>query len=114
MILQLLKGLSGWDCVEVENTNCLAPGGIAGSADGRFNVLLMGGDSGAGRWGLRPDSLTVASIDAITGRTVLVSLPRNMQDFPFADGSVMAEQFPDGLLEHAYRESSALTDLCPL
>jgi LCP family protein required for cell wall assembly len=69
---------------------------VAGSADGRFNVLLMGGDSGAGRWGLRPDSLTVASIDATTGRTVLVSLPRNMQDFPFADGSVMAEQFPDG------------------
>ncbi|GHJ59588.1 hypothetical protein NOK12_21060 [Nocardioides sp. OK12] len=69
---------------------------VAGSADGRFNVLLMGGDSGAGRWGLRPDSLTVASIDATTGRTVLVSLPRNMQDFPFAEGSVMAEQFPDG------------------
>ncbi len=69
---------------------------VAGSADGRFNVLLMGGDSGAGRWGLRPDSLTVASIDATTGRTVLVSLPRNMQDFPFTEGSVMAEQFPDG------------------
>ena len=31
---------------------------------GRYNVLLLGGDSGAGRWGLRPDSMTVASIDA--------------------------------------------------
>jgi LCP family protein required for cell wall assembly len=56
----------------------------------------MGGDSGAGRWGLRPDSMTVASIDAETGRTVLISLPRNMQNFPFAKGSVMHEQFPDG------------------
>ncbi len=71
-------------------------GEATGSTHGRYNVLLMGGDSGAGRWGLRPDSMTVASIDAETGKTVLISLPRNMQNFPFAEGSVMAEQFPDG------------------
>jgi polyisoprenyl-teichoic acid--peptidoglycan teichoic acid transferase len=71
--------------------------GAATSAhDGRYNVLLLGGDSGAGRWGLRPDSLTLASIDAETGRTVLISLPRNMAQFPFAEGSVMDKQFPDG------------------
>jgi polyisoprenyl-teichoic acid--peptidoglycan teichoic acid transferase len=64
--------------------------------DGRYNVLLLGGDSGAGRWGLRPDSLTIASIDAESGRTVLISLPRNMAGFPFARGSVMREQFPQG------------------
>jgi polyisoprenyl-teichoic acid--peptidoglycan teichoic acid transferase len=63
---------------------------------GRYNVLLLGGDSGADRWGLRPDSLTVASIDADTGRTVLFGLPRNMMDFPFAKGSIMEEQFPHG------------------
>ncbi|CAI9408285.1 LCP family protein [Nocardioides sp. T2.26MG-1] len=71
-------------------------GGDTGAHDGRYNVLLLGGDSGAGRWGLRPDSMTVASIDAETGRTVLISLPRNMQNFPFVKGSVMHEQFPDG------------------
>ena len=59
-------------------------------------MLLLGGDSGAGRWGLRPDSMTIASIDAETGRTVLIGLPRNMANFPFAEGSVMDEQFPDG------------------
>lgn len=64
--------------------------------DGRYNVLLVGGDSGAGRWGLRPDSMTIASIDERTGRTVLIGLPRNMANFPFAKGSVMREQFPDG------------------
>jgi len=63
---------------------------------GRYNVLLLGGDSGADRWGMRPDSMTVASIDEETGKTVLVSLPRNMMNFPFAEGSVMEEQFPDG------------------
>lgn len=71
-------------------------GAVSDAHDGRYNVLLLGGDSGAGRWGLRPDSMTVASIDARTGRTVLISLPRNMENFPFAKGSVMHEQFPDG------------------
>ncbi|WP_082624415.1 LCP family protein [Nocardioides sp. Soil805] len=71
-------------------------GEVVGAHDGRFNVLLLGGDSGAGRWGLRPDSLTVASIDARTGKTVLVGLPRNMANFPFDEGSPMAEQFPHG------------------
>lgn len=69
---------------------------VSDSHGGRYNVLLMGGDAGAGRWGLRPDSLTVASVDAETGRTVLISLPRNMANFPFREGSVMAEQFPQG------------------
>ncbi|WP_395693788.1 LCP family protein [Nocardioides sp.] len=69
---------------------------VTGAHDGRFNVLLLGGDSGAGRWGLRPDSMTVASIDAETGRTVLISLPRNMEHFPFVKGSVMHQQFPHG------------------
>lgn len=71
-------------------------GQVSDSADGRYNVLLLGGDSGADRWGMRPDSITVASIDAETGHTILFGLPRNMQDFPFPEGSVMAEQFPDG------------------
>ena len=71
-------------------------GPVHGSAEGRHNVLLAGGDSGAGRVGLRPDSLTVASIDAETGKTVLVGLPRNMSNFTFPKGSVMAKQFPDG------------------
>ncbi|WP_374457924.1 LCP family protein [Nocardioides sp.] len=74
-------------------------GSAVGAHHGRYNVLLMGGDSGAGRWGLRPDSMTVASIDAETGKTVLISLPRNMQNFPFPEGSVMHEQFPDGFDE---------------
>ncbi len=71
-------------------------GTASGAHDGRYNVLLLGGDSGAGRWGLRPDSLTLASIDADTGRTVLFGLPRNLTGFDFPEGSAMAEQFPDG------------------
>jgi LCP family protein required for cell wall assembly len=71
--------------------------GVATDAhDGRYNILLLGGDAGSDRWGLRPDSISVASIDAETGETVLFGLPRNLLDFPFAEGSLMDEQFPDG------------------
>ena len=69
---------------------------VTGSHAGRFNVLLVGGDSGAGRWGMRTDSMTVASIDASTGKTVLIGLPRNMTDFPFAKGSIMHKAWPHG------------------
>ncbi|MGA8247732.1 MAG: LCP family protein [Nocardioides sp.] len=69
---------------------------VHGANDGRYNVLLVGGDSGAGRWGLRTDSMTVASIDASTGKTVLIGLPRNMTNFPFAKGSVMHKAWPHG------------------
>ena len=71
--------------------------GVASAAEhGRYNVLLVGGDKGAGRWGLRTDSMTVASIDEETGRTILFGLPRNMTNFPFPEGSVLAEEFPNG------------------
>ncbi len=73
-----------------------ASGSSEGPADGRYNVLLLGGDSDTDRTGVRPDSLTVASIDADSGRTVLVGLPRNLQDIPFPEGTPMHEQFPDG------------------
>jgi len=64
--------------------------------EGRHNVLLLGGDSGTERWGMRPDSITVASIDEDTGKTVLFGLPRNMENVPFSDGTPMAERFPEG------------------
>jgi LCP family protein required for cell wall assembly len=69
---------------------------VTDAHDGRFNVLLVGGDSGAGRWGMRTDSMTVASIDQSTGKTVLIGLPRNMTNFPFAKGSVMHKAWPHG------------------
>ena len=71
-------------------------GAASAATHGRYNVLLLGGDSGQDRWGLRPDSISVASIDQETGKAILFGLPRNMTNFPFPEGSVMAEQFPDG------------------
>ncbi|WP_231567760.1 LCP family glycopolymer transferase [Sinomonas humi] len=64
--------------------------------DGRYNFLIMGGDAGADRTGRRPDSLSVLSVDASTGRTALISVPRNLQNAQFADGSPMRTVYPDG------------------
>jgi polyisoprenyl-teichoic acid--peptidoglycan teichoic acid transferase len=63
---------------------------------GRYNVLLLGGDAGSDRIGVRPDSINLASIDASTGRTVLFSLPRNMQNIPFPADSPMHRVMPHG------------------
>ena len=71
-------------------------GQVSAAEHGRYNVLLIGGDQGAGRWGLRTDSMTIASIDEDTGKTILFGLPRNMTNFPFPEGSVLAEKFPNG------------------
>jgi LCP family protein required for cell wall assembly len=81
--------------------------------DGRLNVLLIGGDAGDGREGLRADTAILASTEVATGRTVLLSLPRNLQGFSFAPGSVMAEQFPDGYEDCGFTAADG-TDECLL
>lgn len=64
--------------------------------DGRYNLLLMGGDAGDDREGRRPDSMTVLSVDADSGRTVTVSLPRNLQNVPFPQDSPLHDVYPSG------------------
>lgn len=64
--------------------------------DGRYNILLMGGDAGSDRVGRRPDSMTVVSIDAKTGQAVTISLPRNLQNAQFSQDSPLWQAYPDG------------------
>jgi LCP family protein required for cell wall assembly len=62
----------------------------------RVNVLMLGSDAGSDREGIRTDTVIVASIDTKTGRTVLLSLPRNLQRVPFPPGTQQAADNPDG------------------
>jgi LCP family protein required for cell wall assembly len=62
----------------------------------RVNVLLLGGDGGDGREGVRTDTVIVASIATDTGDTTLLSLPRNLEDLPFPEDSPLAEVYPEG------------------
>jgi LCP family protein required for cell wall assembly len=62
----------------------------------RVNVLLLGGDAGEDRVGVRTDSVILASIDTRTGRTILFSLPRNMMYAQFPEDSPLHDLYPDG------------------
>jgi len=71
-------------------------GGIRDLYNGRLNILLLGGDGGDDRTGIRTDSITLASIDVSSGKTILFSLPRNLQNVQFPPGTPMDAQFPNG------------------
>ena len=52
----------------------------------RINILLTGVDSAEQRTTALTDTLLVASIDPTTADVVLVSIPRDISDFPMYDG----------------------------
>lgn len=70
----------------------------------RLNVLLLGSDLDERRleqaraqgFGLRTDTIMLASIDTRTGETAIIQIPRNVQRTPFPAGSPMARAYPDG------------------
>lgn len=62
----------------------------------RVNVLLIGSDAADDRVGVRTDSMMVASIDTRTGDTLLVGIPRNLEDVPFPESNPLHEIWPDG------------------
>jgi LCP family protein required for cell wall assembly len=87
---------------------------------GRYNILLLGADSGSDRFGLRPDSVNLVSIDAETGVPIMVSLPRNLQNVPFPKDSPMRSVYPYGfncgsecLLNAVHTAAANRTDLYP-
>ncbi|MET0303261.1 MAG: LCP family protein [Microbacteriaceae bacterium] len=71
-------------------------GNVAEPIDGRYNILLLGGDAGDDRVGLRPDSISVVSIEADTGAATIFGIPRNLQRAPFSEGSPLYGPFPNG------------------
>lgn len=64
--------------------------------DGRYNILLLGGDAGPDRDGLRPDSISVVSVEASTGKATIIGIPRNLEQVPFVESSPMAALYPNG------------------
>ena len=48
----------------------------------RLTILLVGGDAGPGREGLRTDSMNVVTIDLVTGQVALFGFPRNLKLMP--------------------------------
>jgi LCP family protein required for cell wall assembly len=81
----------------------------------RLTLLLLGGDAGPGRTGLRTDTMVVATIDTVTGRTAMLSLPRNLADVPLPPAAAdLAPQgrFPE-ILNGLYEWAGAHSDRFP-
>lgn len=81
------------DRIEATTTDGWAPFG-----EDRLNVLLLGGDAGPGRGGLRTDTMIVASVDPLSGESALFGVPRNFGGVRFTDGSLI----PVRRLNHVY------------
>lgn len=64
---------------------------------GRMNILLLGSDAGPDRTGTRTDTMIVVSIDLATGRSVMLSLPRNLQHVPMPGRA--GDRFPHGFTD---------------
>ncbi|KQV25497.1 LCP family protein [Yonghaparkia sp. Root332] len=73
-----------------------AGGFIEPPIDGRYTILLLGGDAGPDRIGLRPDSISLASVDAGTGAVTMIGIPRNLYNAPFSEDSPLWEEWPTG------------------
>ncbi|MEU3331921.1 LCP family protein [Glutamicibacter creatinolyticus] len=64
--------------------------------DGRYNIAILGADSGDNRDGVRTDSMALLSVDAKTGKSLMISIPRNFQKAQFAADSPMKKAWPKG------------------
>ena len=81
--------------------------GFTASSDGRYNILLLGSDAGRDRFGVRPDSIRVMSINADTGAMVNIGIPRNLQHAPIAADSPLRKFYGeswDDLINAVYKE----------
>jgi LCP family protein required for cell wall assembly len=99
----LITGLFGQD-VESATVPTDAAADPWGDKD-RVNVLLLGGDGGDDRTGVRTDTVIVASIDTESGAATTFSLPRNLEELPFPEDSPLSEVYPDGFWAGSESES---------
>jgi len=62
--------------------------------------VLLGGDAGPNRVGLRTDTMIVVSVDRQTGDLASVSVPRNLMELPMPAGP-LRDRFPHGFTDLA-------------
>ncbi len=67
----------------------------------RLTIVLLGGDGGFDRVGVRTDTIIVVSIDVDTGAAAAFNVPRNWRHLTFPDGTPAALRWPDGYPEIA-------------
>ena len=101
VLLLIVVGPLAWGTTMLNSqrdlmSDLFASGKALKPVDGRYNILLLGSDAGKGRTGIRPDSLSLVSIDTKTGKPVIIGLPRNMENVPFPEDSPLHKHYPQG------------------
>jgi len=81
-IPEAAPGQYGSDQIDLQDVPLWRPFG-----EDRLNILLLGGDAGPGRSGLRTDTMIVASMDPVSGDTALIGIPRNFGGVTLKDGT---------------------------
>ena len=88
------------DTVFTSNETATAPKNVTKedpwAGQDRVNVLVLGGDGGVDRTGVRTDTVILLSMDTHTGKSVMFSLPRNMMNAQFPESSPLHDKFPYG------------------
>ena len=85
------------------------PGVTPWGDDGRFDLLLIGSDAGAGRWSRRNDMMLLVEVDVDSGAVAMIGLPRNLQNAPYPPGAARdasACGCQPGLLNEMYVEAT--------
>jgi LCP family protein required for cell wall assembly len=85
--------------------------GSARSSEGWFTVLLLGGDAGPYRWGLRTDTMIVVAVQERTGRAVALGVPRNLRPVALAGPAAARYGEFDNLLNALYSFGHAHPEL---
>lgn len=62
----------------------------------RVNLVLLGSDAGKDRIGVRTDSMMVVTIDPQSGDTLLIGVPRNLENVPIPESNPLHALFPNG------------------
>jgi hypothetical protein len=101
VVMVLACGATAWASRSVAAARAAVSAVFAGTTtveptDGRYNILLLGADTGKDRVGTRPDSIQLVSVDAETGRAVSFGFSRDTENITFRHGSVMRRLMPDG------------------
>jgi LCP family protein required for cell wall assembly len=87
------------------------PNALAGR--GRLNILLVGGDAGPGRFGLRTDTMIVVSIAQKTKHAVVFSIPRNLAGVPLPESAQTSLTEVPGILNALWGYAASHPEMYP-
>ncbi len=80
----------------VPESGGLTAAGVAVDSNAVTNILIVGGDAGPGRWGMRTDTMMIVTVHEASGRMALTSIPRNLTSLQFPPGTPLGAEFPNG------------------